>query len=105
TTTLLKRAARSGGSASSASATSSSNSVGEIGCTARTYRRQDPPCVASNLWDMTRVRTLIATSLALLVAGLAVPAGAASHSACSERVLIVSAMPLELNPLFEKMHW
>jgi nucleoside phosphorylase len=54
---------------------------------------------------MTRFRTLLAAGLALLVAGLAVPASAAPKTTCPERVLIIAAMPLELNPFFEKMQW
>src|SRR4051794_25025563 len=51
---------------------------------------------------MTRSRSLLAACLVLLVAGLTVPASAApTHGACAERVLIVSAMPLELNPFIE----
>jgi len=50
---------------------------------------------------MTRSRTATAVALLLLVAGLAVPASAAPGR-CAQRVLVLSAMPLELNPLVEK---
>ena len=50
-----------------------------------------------------RPRPLIAVSLLLALVGLAVPASAAPHrAACRERVLVLSAMPLELNPLVDK---
>src|SRR4051794_18939132 len=51
---------------------------------------------------MTRLRSLIPACLVLLLAGLVLPASAAPRAAgCVQRVLIVSAMPLELNPFIE----
>jgi nucleoside phosphorylase len=52
---------------------------------------------------MPRARAALGLCLLLLVAGLAGPA-AARTSSCAPRVLVVSAMPLELNPLVEQAH-
>jgi nucleoside phosphorylase len=50
---------------------------------------------------LPRTRALLPACLLLLVAGLAAPA-AARTPACVQRVLVVAAMPLELNPLIER---
>ena len=49
-----------------------------------------------------RPRLVLGACLVLLVAGLTGPASAARRPACAERVLVLSAMPLELNPLVEQ---
>jgi nucleoside phosphorylase len=49
-----------------------------------------------------RPRLALGACLLLLVAGVAGPASAARKAACVERVLVLSAMPLELNPLVEQ---
>ena len=48
-----------------------------------------------------RPRIVLGACVLLLVAGLAGPASAARKAPCAERVLVLSAMPLELNPLVE----
>lgn len=49
-----------------------------------------------------RPRVAFGACLLLLVAGLAGHASAARRAGCAERVLVLSAMPLELNPLVEQ---
>jgi nucleoside phosphorylase len=47
-------------------------------------------------------RSVLALCVLLVVATFAGPASAARKGSCAERVLVLSAMPLELNPLIEK---